>query len=76
MADVKEEKEIWQEIRELRDKLHNAEVNLREEIHCLDLKISYLDKKLTILFLVVIFLIIFLNQNTLEFLFKVLGLLK
>ena len=40
--------------------------SLREEIH-------RLDKKFTVLLLVVIFLIIFLNQNSLELILKVLG---
>ena len=87
MADIKEEKELWQEIRELerrltdkieqlRKDMHEETKTLREEIHRLDLKISYLDKKFTILILIVIFLIIFLNQNALEFLLRLAGLLK
>jgi len=87
MAEVKEDKEVWQEIRELRQELnnlrkemyeelkqireeiHNVNVSLREELH-------RLDKKFTILILIVIFLIVFLNQSALEFFFRVIGLLK
>jgi len=80
MADVKEDKEVWKELRdverrlsdkieELRKELHQETKSLREELH-------RLDKKFTILILIVIFLIVFLNQSALEFFFRVLGLLK
>ena len=87
MAEIKEEKEFWQEIgnlrtemyqefeklrkemyeefKQVREEIHRVEVSLREEIH-----------KLRILMVVVIFLIIFLNQNALEFIFRVLGLIR
>ncbi len=51
------------------DKMDQELKNLREEIY-------KLDKKFTVLFLIVIFLIVFLNQDTLKFIFKVLGLIK
>ncbi len=87
MADIKEDKELWQEVREIRqevnnfrketyeefkqvrEEIHRVEVSLREEIH-------RLDRKFTTLILVVIFLIIFLNQNALEFILRVLGLIR
>jgi len=50
------------------DRIENTVDELREEIH-------HLDKKFTVLSLIVIFLIIFLNQNALEFIFRVLRLL-
>ena len=83
MADLKEDKELWQEVRgvrqevnglrkemyeefkQVREEIHRVEVSLREEIH-----------KLRILMVVVIFLIIFLNQNALEFIFRVSGLIR
>lgn len=82
MADIKEEEritrleerveflarevqEIKQDVKELKEELHRVEVSLREEIH-----------KLRLLMVVVIFLIIFLNQNALEFILRILGILK
>ncbi len=53
-------------IEELRKDMYEETKSLREEIH-------RLDKKFTVLLLVVIFLIIFLNQNSLELILKVLG---
>jgi hypothetical protein len=35
-----------------------------------------LDRKFTIMFIILFFTVIFLNQNALEFMFKVLGLIK
>jgi len=86
MADVKEEEriakleekvehlsreiqEIKGDVKELKENLHRVEISLREELH-------RLDKKFTILILIVIFLLIFLNQSALEFFFRVIGLLK
>ncbi len=86
MADIKEEEriarleekveflarevqEIKQDVKELKEDLHRVEVSLREEIH-------RLDKKFTIMSLIIIFLIIFLNQNSLELILKVLGVLR
>jgi len=51
------------------DRLEQETKSLREELH-------RLDKKFTILILIVIFLIVFLNQSALEFFFRVIGLLK
>ena len=83
MSETKEEKEIWREIKEIRQEINDLRKEMyqefkqvREEIHRLDLRISSLDKKFTILFPIVIFLIVFLNQNTLEFLLKLLGIIK
>ncbi|WP_461829866.1 hypothetical protein [Aquifex sp.] len=57
------------DLKELKKEVHNIELFMKESIY-------KLDKKFTILFLILIFLIIFLNQNTLKFLFQVLGFLK
>ncbi len=51
------------------DRIEDAVKNLREEIY-------RLDKKFTVLILILIFLTIFLNQNALEFIFQVLGLIR
>ncbi len=42
----------------------------------IDVEITRLDRKFTIMFVILFFTIIFLNQNALEFLAKVLGLLR
>ncbi len=80
MADIKEEKELWQEIRELErrltDKIEELRKDMHEETKSLREEIHRLDKKFTILILIVIFLIIFLNQGTIEFLLRLAGLLK
>ncbi len=46
---------------------------LRQEMQTIKVE---LDRKFTTMFLVLFFTVIFLNQNALEFMFKVLGLLK
>jgi len=61
--------EIKKDVKDLKEDLHRVEISLREELH-------RLDKKFTILILIVIFLIVFLNQSALEFFFRVIGLLK
>ncbi len=82
MAEVKEDKELWQEVRELRKEVKE----IREDIHKLDLKIEqvdkslreeihHFDKKFTVLFLIVIFLIVFLNQDALVFILKLLRIM-
>ncbi len=77
MANIKEEKELWQEIKELErrltDKIEELRKDMYEETKSLREEIHRLDKKFTVLLLVVIFLIIFLNQNSLELILKVLG---
>jgi len=42
----------------------------------IEIEITRLDRKFTIMFVVLFFTIIFLNQNALEFLIKVLGLVR
>jgi len=42
----------------------------------IEIEITRLDRKFTIMFVILFFTIIFLNQNALEFLVKVLGLVK
>ena len=87
MAETKEDKELWQEVREIRQEVNslrkemyqefeNIRKEMYEEFKQLRDEIHRLDKKFTVLILIVIFLIIFLNQNALEFFFKVLGLIK
>lgn len=60
---------MYGEIEKLRKDMYEENKALREEIY-------KLDKKFTILLLIIIFLIIFLNQGTMELLLKVLGILK
>ncbi|EDP75389.1 hypothetical protein [Hydrogenivirga sp. 128-5-R1-1] len=87
MSGVKEEKELWQEVREVRQEVNNFRKEtyeefkqVREEIHRVEVslreELNRIDKKFTTLMLIVIFLIIFLNQNALEFIFRVFGLVK
>ncbi len=61
------------EIQNLRTELKGDIQNLKGD---LELQIVKLDKKFTIYFGILLFFIIFLNQNALTFIFKVLGLLK
>lgn len=68
--EVKEELKI-----ELRDELSTkADIARLEGATKAD--IAKLDKKFTVLWLITIFTVIFLNQNALEFIFRVLGLIK
>ncbi len=53
----------------LREDLAKVEGSLRQEI-------TKLDKKFTVYFLITIFTVIFVNQNALEFLARLLGLIK
>jgi len=39
-------------------------------------EISRIDRKFTVMFVVILFTIIFLNQNALEFIFRILGVLR
>ena len=53
---------------------------LRAEIQAMEVKIEKellrLDRKFTILFIILFFTLILVNQNALEFLLKVLGLIR
>lgn len=53
-----------------------SELATKEDIARLETSIVKVDKKFTILWLITIFTVIFLNQNALEFLAKLLGLIK
>ena len=79
--------EIREELRiEMRDELATKAdmASLRGEIQAdlaklqgyVDTRFERLDKKFTLMFGVLVFLIIFLNQNALEFILKVVGILK
>ncbi len=71
--------EFTDEIKKVREEFITKEVfeakinQIRAEIKT---EIARLDKKFTIMFLILLFAIIFLNQNALEFLAKIFGLLK
>ena len=54
----------------------SLEGKIEREVLRLENKIVALDRKFTIMFVVLFFTIIFLNQNALEFLARVLGLIK
>ncbi len=82
MAEVKEEERIARleekvdsidkridRVEQRLDRIEDAVKNLRKEIY-------RLDKKSTVLILILIFLTIFLNQNSLEFIFQVFGLIS
>ena len=79
--------EVREELRiEMRDELATKAdmASLRGEIQAdlaklqgyVDTRFERLDKKFTLMFGVLVFLIIFLNQNALEFILKVVGILK
>ncbi len=82
MGEVKEEEKLARLeekveflIREV-DEIKKDIRELRQESKLLKEEMYKLDKKFTVLTLIIIFLIIFLNQSALKFIFKVLGLLK
>ncbi len=52
------------------------EGKIEKEVLKLENKITMLDRKLTIMFIVLFFTIIFLNQNALEFLVRILGIVR
>ena len=58
--------ETYQEFENLRKEMYEEFTQVRSEIH-------RLDKRFTIMSLIIIFLIIFLNQNSLELILKILG---
>ena len=60
----------------LEAKIEKVRSELREEIFKLEHKLNIIDRKFTIWFIVLFFTLILVNQNALEFLLKVLGLIK
>ncbi len=69
-----------EELAEFRAESNEQYSKLSERMTALELKVEnkllQFDRKFTIMFVVLFFTTIFLNQNTLEFLFRVLGLIK
>ena len=67
---------------ELRDELATKEDlaklqgAVKEDLAKIDARFERMDKKFTNLFTIIMFTIIFLNQNALEFLVRVIGLIK
>jgi hypothetical protein len=61
------------EIQALRAEMQAMEARLEAKI---EKEILKLDRKFTILFIILLFAVILVNQNALEFLLKVLGLIK
>jgi hypothetical protein len=57
-------------------KIEKVRLELKEEIFKLEHKLNIIDRKFTILFIILFFTLILVNQNALEFLLKVLGLIK
>ncbi|MBI4690091.1 MAG: hypothetical protein HY754_07465 [Nitrospirae bacterium] len=66
-------KTLRQEIHTVRQEIETVRVELKGEI---GKEILRLDRKFTIMFIILFFTVIFLNQNALEFLAKVFGLIK
>ncbi len=64
----------------VREDLAKLEGSLREDLAKLegkmDARFERMDRKFTLLFMATIFTVIFLNQNALEFLARILGLIK
>jgi hypothetical protein len=56
--------------------LGKTEKDKAELLGKIETEITRLDRKFTIMFVVLFFTIIFLNQNALEFLARVIGLVK
>jgi predicted nucleic acid-binding Zn-ribbon protein len=75
-----EMKELRGEIKALREEMRGEFKAVREEMKTLraelDLKIERLDRKFTLLLMLVLFSIILTNQDTITFLLKVFGVLK
>ncbi len=78
---VQRKLEVKEELkRELRDELAtkediaNVRTELKEDIANVRAELVRLDKKFTVYFLITIFTVIFLNQNALEFLAKLMRL--
>jgi predicted DNA-binding protein len=55
------------------ERLEGELKTLRQEVQTI---VTRLDRKFTIMFLILLFTVIFLNQNSLEFIAKLLGLIK
>lgn len=53
-----------------------SELAVKADISRLELSIVKQDKKFTVLFMITIFTVVFLNQNALEFLARLIGLIK
>jgi hypothetical protein len=60
----------------LEAKIEKVRSELKEEIFKLEHKLNIIDRKFTILFIILFFTLILVNQNALEFLLKVLGLIS
>jgi len=60
----------------LEAKIEKVRSELKEEIFKLEHKLNIIDRKFTIMFIILFFTLILVNQNALEFLLKVLGLIK
>jgi len=60
----------------LEAKIEKVRSELKEEIFKLEHKLNIIDRKFTIMFIILLFTVILVNQNALEFLLKVLGLIK
>lgn len=85
LADLRAE--LKEDIAQVRQELGGVRSELKEDIATLRTgivglgarmgsKFAQLDKKFTVLWLVTLFVIVFLNQNALEFLARLLGLMK
>ncbi len=70
-------KELGGEIDKVRAELDGKIDKFRAELSAkIENEILRLDRKFTIMFIILLFAVIFVNQNALEFLLKVLGLIK
>jgi hypothetical protein len=56
-----------------REELFGETKSIRQEMQTIK---TELDRKFTIMFIILFFTVIFLNQNALEFIFRVLGVIK
>ena len=60
----------------LEAKIEKVRSELKEDIFKLEHKLNIIDRKFTIMFIILLFAVILVNQSALEFLLKVLGLIK
>jgi len=60
----------------LETKIEKVRSELKEEILKLEHKLNIIDRKFTIMFIILLFTFILFNKDALEFLLKVLGLIK
>jgi len=65
--------ELFGETKSIRQEMKTINTELEGKI---EKEILRLDRKFTIMFIILFFTVIFLNQNALEFLFRVLGLIR